>query len=166
MKGRVLMVIVLLFITNSYGQSRYVEYAENNYYIIGGAIEPITILTPSEKSITVELERYYTKTYVKVGMKYKDHVEASYMKGTLAVGLYHSFFNKNDAFYIGLRKGIVYRKKRLSGVFGAELGINVFVYKELVLGVRSVLDYRTDLKLVGVVNKFISSNYLKVGIVF
>ncbi len=138
---------------------------QNNLSSISISSDIVDNFKSSSKNIAIELEKSFNKSYVKGEMRYIDHQNSSYIEASFSAGLHFSFFKKGETFYVGIREGVIYRQKSFYNTIGGELGINFILNKRIVLGVRTTMDYRTDLELFNAPSKFVHSNYVKIGLV-
>lgn len=165
MKKRIVIIgMFILFINDSYSQTWNSDMRKDNFSSISISMDPNSNLKSSTKNIATEFERTFTKFYVRAEFRYVDSPKSSYIDNSIAAGLHFSFFKKeNDAFYVGVREGGIFRENKVFNTIGGELGINLRLNSKIVIGVRTTLDYRTDQKIWHLPSKFVNSNYIKIG---
>lgn len=167
MKKYILITLLFsFFIINSYGQTWHENYKNGPISSIGISMDPNANLSSSSKNISIEYELSFKRFYLRTEMRYVDHSESSYADVSFAAGLHFSFFKKGESFYVGLREGGIYRNKKIYNTVGGEFGVNLTINKRLYLGLRTTLDYRTDMKIWNLPSKFVNSNYIKLGFIF
>ncbi len=162
----IVFIICSLCVVNTYGQKWFNGKEMQKFSSISISTDPNENFKSSRKNIAIEYERSYEKYYARIEARYVDHSEYSYTDVSLGAGIHFSFFkHKRDAFYLGIRAGAIYRKSNIYETVGIEAGINWRLGKKMIIGVRTTVDNRTDMKLWNAPSKFVNSNYIKLGIV-
>ncbi len=166
-KRTIIFIMFCLSMVQTYGQAWFKGEEIQQFSSISISMDPNSNLKSSNKNISIEYERSYEKFYARAEGRYVDHPDFSYMELIIGSGIHFSFFKENkDAFYVGLRAGAIHRKSKLYYTVGVGAGINYRLGEKFIVGVRTTMDNRTDLKIWNQPNKFVNSNYIKFGFVF
>ncbi len=165
-KNYILILMLFLLGTFSYGQNWNDRTDGKEYLAISTSMDVNANLQGTSKNIALEIEKLFKRIYVRAEFRHVNNTKSAYGDVSVASGVHFSFFDMNESFYVGVREGAIFRNKKVFNTVGGEMGISLRLNKMLVVGVRTTLDYRTDLKIWNLPSKFVNSNYIKVGYVF
>lgn len=120
-----------------------------------------------EKGLNVGAEINYTENslYLHSGVQIFPILEGGYVDFTTAIGkAYKIGYFDNIKAYAGGRIGFIWRDNpKPYPTFGAEIGVDYNLTKDVVIGVRNTYDYRGDFKYWGGTPEFVFSFFGKVG---
>lgn len=155
-----LTILAILFASSSFAQLQI----NQNEYFTASAITGATITENASLLTGAEIE-YVGAIYARAGFQFATNNEnATDIIGAIGLNLTSGYFS-NVRYYAGARLGTT-KRESTNGMAGAEIGIDFNIGESLFIGVRSMLDYKSDTEFYGEEDKGKFNAVVRIGFRF
>jgi hypothetical protein len=154
------LLFVLLICASAKGQVKFKDSETFNFSVV---LDPRASIEEKKANIGLEIE-YSGAIYARASVTTFSALKGGYCDftgafgGTLSLGA----FEKLNA-YSGVRIGLIRRSKSTYPTYGLEAGLNYKLTENLLVGIRSTYDYRSDFIFTGGEASFRYSGFVKIG---
>jgi hypothetical protein len=151
------LILLLLICASVQGQ---IKFKDKETFNVSVVLDPKASF--KEKALNLGLEIEYSGTvYARASVTTFSALKGEYYDFTGAFGGTLSL-NKLEA-YSGIRIGLIRRSTFTYPTYGLEVGLNYKLIDNLLVGIRSTYDYRSDFIFTGGEASFRYSGFIKIG---
>lgn len=143
------------------------KFNDTEFFTAALVVDPVASVKEQGLNIGAEIGLVSHWGYVRAGLQTFNKLEGGYidLTGAGGISLRYGHFSP-FRFYGGLRLGVIYREKYPYPTAGIEGGIDLYTQNNLVLGVRTTYDHRTDAKYWGGDHYNRLSGFVRIGLKF